>query len=118
MYVVGGNPVAPCLFYLEKNWKYFTGNQDEALGIWNKEITTSDNYSYPANASMNQDEQTQYDSAMPDILTFVSENFLKFITGEKSFDEWDAYVSKIIEMGIEDAVAAKQSALDRYTSPR
>lgn len=118
LYIMGGNPVAPALFYLDKNWKYYNENQSAALGIFNRQSTSSDNYKFPANATMNQTEQEQYDSVMPDILTFISENFLKFITGEKSLDEWDSYVNTIIEMGIDKAVEAKQSALDRYTSAR
>lgn len=42
---------------------------------------------------------------------------LRFITGEADLDdEWDAYVSSIENMGIEDCVALVQAAYDRYLS--
>ena len=39
---------------------------------------------------------------------------IAFIMGKKSFDEWDAYVSQMKELGIERAIEIYQNAYDRY----
>lgn len=51
---------------------------------------------------------------MSDINTYVSENTLKFVIGDRSLTEWDDFVSTLKAMGIEDAVAIYQGALDRH----
>ena len=41
---------------------------------------------------------------------------IKFIMGETSLDEFDAYVQQIEAMGLEDVLAIQQAALDRYNA--
>jgi putative aldouronate transport system substrate-binding protein len=53
---------------------------------------------------------------MGDIQTFVSESVLAFINGTKSFDEYDAFIQQVKDMGVEEAVQIKQAALDRYNA--
>lgn len=48
------------------------------------------------------------------IESFVNENILKFITGEKSMDEWDSFLSQLKENGIDEVIGITQTALDRY----
>ena len=50
-----------------------------------------------------------------DISTYAAEQIGKFLIGESSLDEnWDSFVSTIASMGIDQVVAAYESAGDRY----
>ena len=46
----------------------------------------------------------------------MDENTVSFISGTKSLDEYDAFVEQIKAMGIDDAIAIQQAALDRYNN--
>lgn len=89
--------------------------QKQSMENWTADTALFD-WNMPKNLTMTADESNTYAMVMADVTTFVDENAVQFITGEKSFDEWDAYVDTIIGMGIEDAIAAQQSALDRYNA--
>ncbi|WP_054955643.1 extracellular solute-binding protein [Paenibacillus dakarensis] len=47
------------------------------------------------------------------IKKYMDEQVSKFILGQKSFDEWDAYVEEIKKMGIDEVVAVHKSAYER-----
>ncbi|MDR1263046.1 MAG: hypothetical protein LBK46_06110 [Oscillospiraceae bacterium] len=49
-----------------------------------------------------------------DIANYVKQMESKFITGEASLDTWDDYVSAIKGMGIDDIIAVRQAAYDRW----
>jgi len=51
-----------------------------------------------------------------DIHTFMNMSVAQFIRGEMFFDEWDAYVETLYQIGIEEWVAIYQMALDRVLS--
>ncbi len=75
----------------------------------------SKNY-IPVTVTMTADESTEYATYYADIETFVQENNVKFITGEKSLDEYDAYREQLKSMGIETCISLRQAALDRYNA--
>ena len=64
--------------------------------------------------AMTSDEGDEYSTIMSDIETYVEENVPKFIIGARDLSEWDTYVQDIIDMGIEDAIAIKTAAVERY----
>ena len=61
-------------------------------------------------------ESTENANIMPDIVTFVTENTVKFITGVKPLSEYDGFVSQIKNMNIQRAIEIQQAALDRYNA--
>ena len=64
---------------------------------------------------MTTEEAATYSSLMADIKTYMETSYQEFIIGEKSLDaDWDAYVQTVKDMGIEQAIACKQAAYDRY----
>jgi putative aldouronate transport system substrate-binding protein len=69
---------------------------------------------YPLGAIMTTDQNRQYNTVSADIATYISENVLQFIIGQKSLDEWDSFVSTLYDMGIETAIEVKQAAYDDY----
>lgn len=94
--------------------RYF-GAYDErtmnAIELWGED---EQDWLYPKNASLTVDESDEYASILSEVRTHVQEMTLKYITGAESLDTWDTYVQDLIDMGIEDAIAIKQTALDRY----
>ncbi|MGI6173565.1 MAG: extracellular solute-binding protein [Christensenellales bacterium] len=60
------------------------------------------------------EETEEINRIMTNINTYREEMTFKFITGQESLDNFDAFVQNMYDMGLEDAVALKQDALDRY----
>lgn len=71
---------------------------------------------YPYHVTMSAEEGTELNNVMSDIETYVSTMILKFITGQESFDQWDSYVQYIEGSGLDQAIAIKQTVLDRYNN--
>lgn len=88
-------------------------DQLNAIEVWNN--SNDGTYNLPrAGINMSVEESNKYYSLYPDIETYMDENIVKFIVGDKPLSEFDAYVETLIGMGIEDCVAIEQSAYDRY----
>jgi len=66
--------------------------------------------------SPNEEESARYASIMNDVKTYYDEMLNKFIMGVEPIDQFEAFVETIKGMGIEEAVAIQQAALDRYNS--
>ena len=60
--------------------------------------------------TLEQDEEIA--SISGDLDTFISENWAKFITGEKKIDEFDAFVKEVKEMGMDRILEIKQEAYE------
>lgn len=91
--------------------------------IWDKNRDMYDSYpevpegvytTLPAALSMTVEESAAYTSKFNDISTFVAESTSAFITGQKSFDEWDSYVAQIESMGLQECIDVQQAAYQRY----
>ena len=85
----------------------------EAYEPWNQ---GSFDKMLPPCMTMTEEETIAYNNLYTAIKTLVSENTVKFIMGTKSMDEYDAFVESLYTYGIEDCIAYKQAALDRYNS--
>ncbi|MDR1902601.1 MAG: hypothetical protein LBQ88_10010 [Treponema sp.] len=64
--------------------------------------------------TMTAEESTRYSSIYTDIETYVQECNVKFITGSMSLSTYDSYRDTLRRMGINDAIALRQAALDRF----
>ena len=73
---------------------------------------------YPLNPTLtlDEDEQDEYDSIMGAISTYAEEEMLKFFTGAKSMDEYDAFVETLKSMGIERATELENEAYEKYAA--
>lgn len=93
-----------------------TPGQSEAAkscsDTWNDNIDNANDY--PAAAAMTIDEGDQYNRHAGDLVTLVQQYTAKFITGDEPLDGIEAFQQKLLDTGIEDCIAAKQSAYDRY----
>lgn len=81
----------------------WTANND---GAWDLPNTLS--------SMMTAEESEEFNSYYNDIMTVYSENVLKFITGDRSLDEFDDYVQQMKTIGIDKCTEIAQAAYDRY----
>lgn len=93
---------------------YTTPESINALYTW--ELTNGENPSGMPPVTLLPEETTEYASKMTEIQTYANEMRIKFIMGETSLDEFDAYVKQIEAMGAADVIAIQQAALDRYNA--
>ena len=60
------------------------------------------------------EESDEISLIMTDISTYVSENRINFIYGNRSLEEFEAFRSAIKDMGIDRVLEIYQAAYDRY----
>ncbi len=70
----------------------------------------------PSCMTMTDDENSEYVALYTDIETLTHENTVKFITGEQSLDDYDAFVEQLHTYNIDRCIELKQAALDRYNA--
>jgi len=59
------------------------------------------------------DEQAIIDRIQPDLNTFTSESGAKFLSGDKSLEEYDQFIETLYSIGLEELLAVKQAQFDR-----
>ena len=72
-------------------------------------------HAYPT-LILSEDEQSVVTEYWNDIDTYCREMITKFMIGTEDISNWDSFIDTIKSMGIEEVLAAKQSAYERYTS--
>lgn len=70
----------------------------------------------PSCMTMTDEENTEFVALYTDIETLAHENTVKFITGEQSLDEYEAFVEMLHTYNIDRCIELKQAALDRYNA--
>lgn len=61
-----------------------------------------------------EEESIKLGTYAQDIVNYATENVVKFITGERSLNERDAYVEELNRMPVEDYIRINQEAYDRW----
>lgn len=89
--------------------------QDFAGDVW---VSYGRDRQFPTGATLNAEESRQFKEVYTDITDYVNSMIPKFIMGteELTDESWQKYVDKLKEMGLEQALAAYQSALGRYNT--
>lgn len=70
----------------------------------------------PGKLSYTLEEMEEYAILQPAISTYVEENITKFIVGDRSFDEWDAYIAEFDKLQLDRFIEIIQTAYDRMMS--
>ncbi len=91
----------------------FAPQQKATMGIWAKGADVS--LLLPP-IMTTPDESVRMAAIMGDIETYFTEMMNKFIMGTEPLGKFDAYVLQMKKMGIDEALAMKQKALDRFLS--
>lgn len=85
--------------------------QTEALTIWR---THSADNTYPTSATMTADESSEHALKYAEVQTYAATALTEFIIGERDISEYDEFIQTCIDLGIEECIAIKQAAYDRY----
>lgn len=103
----------PGYFLYSRNTDTRNETQRSAVEAWYSNQDGS--LAYPTNAVMSQDEQSEYGNYITEIDTYTKGMILKWIVGEGDIEaEWDTYLATVGQLGIENVIAVKQAAYDRY----
>ena len=89
------------------------GVAGEALRQWTSNVDSAKKHLMPK-VSLTAEENLVYTDAWAAIQTYVSESFAAFISGDKSFDEWDNYVADLEKIGLSECREVQQDAYDRW----
>jgi putative aldouronate transport system substrate-binding protein len=84
--------------------------QQEAVKIWSE--PTNEKMMPPVTPT--QDESRRFARIMGEVNTRYDEIFSKVLTGAEPMTTWDTFVQELQQLGIEEAVAVQQAALDRF----
>jgi putative aldouronate transport system substrate-binding protein len=87
----------------EEEWSAMDIWGDSASGDWVMPWTT-----------LTSEEGSEYSNLYSDIQTLVTETIAMFITGQKQFSEYDAFIGQLKNMNIDRCIEIQQAALDRY----
>ncbi len=60
------------------------------------------------------EESEEMDFYWTDMQAYIKENIAAFIVGNRSLDEWDAYVAEFDKMGLQEYMAIYQKLYERY----
>lgn len=71
---------------------------------------------FPAAATLSTDEQKAVGVAVEEMGTYIEEMAWKFITGQEPLVNFDIYINNLQKMGMDELIAAYQSAYDRYVA--
>ena len=101
----------PFDFSMERKAATFSNEAEmEAQEVWRS--NTSNELRFYGSLSIEESET--YTSMAGDLATLAAENISKFVCGDRPMSQWDSFLEELMEMGIEDCIAIKQAAYDRY----
>ena len=95
-------------------WSYYSDTQKEVMDFWSTQVEYD--RSIPGYVALSTEESTDYNAIVTDIISYAESELTKFIFGDRSFDEWDAFTGELADMGIDDAIAIYQEAYDRQVA--
>lgn len=93
---------------------YYNGEfKEEVLyNFWREVYTDDAKIPYYDKVTLSTDENEEYANIITAVDTYVDEQRAKFITGDRSMDEWDAFIEEVQGMGdIQKALDIKNSKL-------
>ena len=89
----------------------YTQAQREASSIWTSNLTVGRGM---GSTMLNTEESDAVNQFYGDIKTYIEQSVLEFIIGNRDIAEFDAFVERIEEMGIDEVTACYQDAYQRY----
>ena len=111
IYITNGGPYVNDTFRLQY---YFGENQKAAMEIWDRSGDPVSSEGYPAEAGLTTEEAEEYAAVMSDIETYMEEIVTSVLVGNEPVSKLEEVADNLSAMKIEDAIALKQAAYDRY----
>lgn len=81
---------------------------------WDSNLDKEHEIIMPAMVSLTAEEAEIYSSIVSNTDTMAAENIIRFIIGDKPLSEFDAFVSELYALGLQEAIDAQQAAYERY----
>lgn len=102
-------------------WPYYensgTGLMVKCQSFLDIQMPVAVDVFYTNHLILTEEERDIYSDAWIDIDTYVTEMNAAWITGQKDIEtEWDNYIDKLYDMGLQDVIDVYQAALDRYNA--
>ena len=86
-----------------------------ANDLWIHGFETDGAWDFYGTLYLTEDETTRFNNAMSDVQTTAAEFILKAIVNDTDIEaEWEGFKDRLYTMGLQDALDARQAALDRY----
>ena len=79
-------------------------------------IEESSKYILPSTLTFSPEQNEIITGTMTDVEIYVDEMIMKFISGREPIENWDVYVAKVKDMGIEKVISTYQSVMTSYSS--
>lgn len=93
----------------------YSDTELEMVDTWQSNTSKEMFYNMPA-VSLTTDEADAYNLKWAEVSTYARENIAKFVIGERSMDEYDAYRAELLRIGGQECIDIYQAALGRYLS--
>jgi putative aldouronate transport system substrate-binding protein len=90
--------------------RIFLPEQNAAHAVWSKGLT--ERIMPPVTPT--PDEARRFSSLMGTLNTYIDEMTVKFITGKEPLANFDKYVAQLKALSVDEVVALRQKALERY----
>ena len=101
-------------FVKSREWSYQKADDPvllDALNVWMKSAV---NKALPEGLSPTSEESKKLATIMGRVNTYMDEMFVKFVTGAEPIANYSAFVENLKKLGIDDALAVQQAAIDRW----
>ena len=93
---------------------YGQQRQKEATQVWTKDVDYVAEKNIAYKGTLTPAESAEITPMQNEVNTFIGENFMAWLMGTKSLDNFDEYLAHLKDMGIEDIIKIRQEAYDRY----
>lgn len=89
--------------------------QNEAIAAWIAGGEESFEWRLPP-VSPSAEDSDEYANIITDLNTYADENYIRFVSGQRSLDEFDQYVQELEDMGLARAIEIMQNAVDLFNA--
>ena len=97
------------------NWKRYDSLYDPSVKlcqeVWDQ---ASLEHVLPSAATMTAEESNEFYTLYTSVQTMVEEMTVKYITGAESLEDYDGFVEKLHQYGVDRCLEIRQNAYDRY----
>lgn len=109
-----GNTAGPCVqsWHLKQTIQSYP-QQNEAVEKWKE--TDMINHAMPL-VTLTAEEAEEKNSIFADVDTYMWEMLYSFIMGTADLSEYDSYIDRMKQLGVDRMVELQQQALDRYNA--
>lgn len=99
--------------YMEAQLQGYSPVRQQANKVW---VKVSSDLVIPPSITFTEEENNKILDYSDEIGTYVSDMFIKFVTGEEPLSNFDTYVETLKKKNIDEIIQIYQNALDRYNA--